>query len=156
LKGIRKFTMDTKEKLTQALHEAMKSGNIVVKNTTRIVISSIKLAEIDKGKSLDEQSILSIIQKEIKSRQEVIEEAKKGNRNDIIESNQQEMDVLKTFLPEQLSEENIGEMAKETIKELNATGITDMGKVMKSLLPKIQGKASNDLVSKVVRNLLLQ
>jgi uncharacterized protein len=148
--------MDTKEKLTQSLHDAMKSGNNIVKNTTRMVLSTIKLSEIESRKPLDELAVVAIIQKEIKSRQEVIEEAKKGNRNDIVDENLKEIDVLKAFLPEQLSNEEIEAMAKEVITEIDASSISDMGKVMKTLLPKLQGKAPNDLVSKVVRSLLGQ
>jgi uncharacterized protein YqeY len=146
--------MDTKEKLQSELKEALRSGNNVRKTTIRMALSSIKLAEVEKGSSLDEPGLISIIQKEIKIRQEAIQDAQKADRRDLIDSNKAEINVLESFLPKQLSEDELREMTIEVISEVQATTPAGMGKVMKSLLPRVQGRAPNDQVSRLVRQLL--
>jgi uncharacterized protein YqeY len=146
--------MITKQKLETALHEAMRSNNDLVKRTIRMVLSNIKLTEINLKIQLDEPGIISVIQKEIKSRRETIAEAEKGNRKDVIDATKAEIEVLETFLPEQLSDEKIGELVKIAVEEVHAKTIADMGKVMKILLPRIEGKASNEQISRSVRQLL--
>ena len=148
--------MDTKEKLQSELKEALRSGNDVRKSTIRMALSSIKMAEVEKGSGLDEPGLISIIQKEIKIRQESIQDAKNADRQDLIESNQSEINVLEFFLPKQLSEDELREMTIEVISEIQASAPTDMGKVMKSLLPRVQGRAPNDQVSRLVRELLIK
>jgi uncharacterized protein len=146
--------MNTKQKLETALHDAMRSNNDLIKRTIRMVLSNIKLTEIDKKIQLDEPGIISVIQKEIKSRRETISEAEKGNRKDVIDAAKAEIEVLEPFLPEQLSDEKIDVFVKLAIEEIQAKTIADMGKVMKILLPRIEGKASNEQVSRAVRQLL--
>jgi uncharacterized protein YqeY len=146
--------MDTKEKLQSDLKEALRSGNNVRKTTIRMVLSSIKLAEVEKGSTLDEPVLISIIQKEIKIRQEAIQDAQRANRQDLIDSNKAEINVLESFLPKQLSEDELKDMTIEVMSEVQATTPAEMGKVMKSLLPRVQGRAPNDQVSRLVRELL--
>jgi Uncharacterized conserved protein len=146
--------MDTKEKLQSELKEALRSGNNVRKTTIRMALSSIKLAEVEKGSALDEATLISIIQKEIKIRQEALQDALKADRMDLIDANKAEINVLESFLPKQLSDDELRKMIIEVISEVQATTPTDMGKVMKSLLPRIQGRAPNDQVSRLVRELL--
>jgi len=146
--------MDTKQKLEIALKDAMRSRDDVGKRTLRLALSSIKLAEIDQGEKLNENHVLGIIQKEIKTRQESIESAKTGERNDLLIAAEAEIKVLETFLPAQLAEDEITELASIAIKESAATSLADMGKVMKLLVPAIQGRATNKKVSDIVRNLL--
>lgn len=146
--------MNTKEKLEAALHDAMRSGNDLVKRTVRMALSNIKFQEKENGNPINEAAVLAILQKEIKSRRETIVEAEKGHRSDIIEATKAEIDVLSTFLPEQMPDEKIREIAEIVIKEINAQSMSDMGKVMKELLPRVEGRASNDKISQVVRQLL--
>jgi hypothetical protein len=146
--------MDTKEKLQSELKEALRSGNNVRKTTIRMALSSIKLVEVEKGSALDEATLISIIQKEIKIRQEALQDALKADRLDLIDANKAEINVLEAFLPKQLSDDELRKMTIEVISEVQATTPTDMGKVMKSLLPRIQGRAPNDQVSRLVRELL--
>lgn len=146
--------MNTKQKLEAALLDAMRTSNEVYKRTIRMVLSSIKLEEVAKRGSLDESQIIAILQKEIKIRREAIEDARKANRPDLLQANEAEIAALETFLPAQLSETEVRQMAEETIAELNAASIADMGKVMKALLSKLQGRASNELASRIVRQLL--
>ncbi len=146
--------MTTKQELEFALRNAMKSGDEVSKRTIRMVLASIKLVEVEKGSSLSEPELAAILQKEIKLRKEAIQDAEKGNRPDLVEANQAEIKVLETFLPQQLTEDELTAIAKAVINQVGANSPADMGKVMKMLLPQIKGQAPNELVSKIVRQLL--
>lgn len=148
--------MDLKTQLNNALKEAMKAGDEVRKRTVRMVLAAIKQAEVDRQVVLDESGVLSILQKEIKSRQESLEEARKANRPDLIQALEAEIAVLQAFLPQALSEDALREIAQSVIQEVGATSLADMGKVMKALMPRVTGRASGDQVSKIVRSLLGQ
>jgi len=147
--------MDLRQQLETSLRDSLKSKDEIKKQTIRMVLSAIKFSEIEKGKPLDDSGITLIIQKEIKSRRESIQDAQKANRVDIIATTQMEISILETFLPKQLTEDEIRSMAISAIEEVQAKSISDMGKVMKVILPRIQGRAPNDQVSQTVRNLLL-
>jgi uncharacterized protein YqeY len=134
----------------------MRNNRVAEKNTFRMVLTSIKLTEIEKGKTLEDNEILAILQKEIKMRQETIQEAEKGNRQDIIKMTRDEIGVLETYLPKQMSIEEVQVIISRIIKEVEATGIKDMGKVMKIAIPEIAGKASNDLISQTVKMMLTE
>lgn len=143
--------MELKIKLENALKDAMRNNDEVARRTIRMVLSAVKLVEIDKGIVLDDSALLGIIQKEVKSRNEAINEAQKANRNDLIEANQAEIIVLETFLPKQLSQAEVDEMVLQAIAEAQASSMTDMGKVMKALMPKLQGRVAGDIISQTVR-----
>lgn len=146
--------MDMKTRLNDAMKESMKAGDEVRKRTVRMVLAAIKQVEIDRRTTLDETAILSILQKEIKTRKESLEEAKKAGRENLAQDAQAEIDVLNTFLPEGLSADELRGLVQAAIAETGATSITDMGKVMKVLLPKVAGRAPGDQVSVAVRELL--
>jgi uncharacterized protein len=146
--------MDKKTQLENALKEAMRSGDEVKKRTLRMAISSIRLAEVDKGSALPDSAVMAILQKELKSRQETIEEAKRANRPNLADSTREEIAVLETFLPQQLSEQELENLAKQAIDETGASSPADMGKVMKALMPRLQGRATGDQASQAVRKLL--
>ncbi len=147
--------MTLKETLEARLRDAMRAGDDVSKRTIRLAISAIKNVEIDKGQPLDDAGITAILQKEIKIRTEAIQDAEKAKREDLISDAKAEMAVLETFLPKQLSEAEIEALVKEAIAETHAGGPGDMGKVMKIVMPKVQGQAAGDKISAVVRRLLL-
>ena len=146
--------MSLKEILEKELLSAMKLQNDVRKRTIRMAISNIKLAEVEKRGKLDDTSIMSLIHKEIKTRYETIEDAKKGNRENIIKEAQAEIAVLQEFLPKPLSEKELIDMTKSVLKELNATSMKDMSAVMKEMIQRVEGRASTDQISRVVRDLL--
>jgi uncharacterized protein len=146
--------MDLRQQLEYSLRDSMKSKDEVKKQTIRMVLSAVKLSDIENGKPLDDIGITLVIQKEIKSRRESIQDAQKANRPDIITTTQAEISILETFLPKQLTEDEIRSMAIAAIEEVQAKGTNDIGKVMKIIIPKIQGRAPNDQVSQIVRNLL--
>lgn len=143
--------MELKTKLENALKDAMRTNNEVSRRTIRMVLSAVKFAEVDKGIVLDDTALLGIIQKEAKSRSEAIAEAQKANRIDLIEANQAEIAVLETFLPKQLSQAEVDEMVLQAIAEAQASSMTDMGKVMKVLMPKLKGRVAGDIISQTVR-----
>jgi uncharacterized protein YqeY len=149
-----KGNMELKTQLENALREAMRSGNDVRKQTIRMALSAIKFTEIEKGKPVDEAGISAILQKEIKSRREAIQDAEKAHRADLVEDNKAEIDVLESFLPKQLSDLEIQELVETAISETQANGMADMGKVMKVLVPRLQGRAPGDRVSQIVRQML--
>ncbi|WP_322791873.1 GatB/YqeY domain-containing protein, partial [Bellilinea sp.] len=111
---------------------------------------------IDKGSPLDDSGILGIIQKEVKIRKEALEGAEQAHREDLKEMTLSEIKILEEFLPSQLGEEELRQLVKEAIKETQATSPADTGKVMKVLMPKIQGRAPGEQVSKLVREQLSQ
>ncbi len=143
-----------KTKLNDMLHDAMRNKDEVSRNTVRMVLTSLKLAEVEKNQPLDDAGIMSLIQKEIKMRHESIADFIKGNRPDLVENNEKEIKVLEQFLPKQLSDDEVKAIVDSAIKEVGAASIADMGKVMKTILPKIQGKASSDRISTFVKELL--
>jgi uncharacterized protein YqeY len=146
--------MDIKTKLENAVKDAMRAGDDVTKRTVRMVLATIKQTEIDRQVTLDEAAILGIIQKEIKTRRESLEEAHQANRPDLVAAAEAEINVLKVFLPEQLSENDLMASVKEAVAECGATSPADMGKVMKLLLPRVQGRAPGDRISQAVPQLL--
>jgi hypothetical protein len=146
--------MTTRTELESALKDAMRANDDVRKRTLRMVISAIKLAEIDKGAALDETATASILQKEIKSRHESIADAQKASRPEIIEAARQEIAVLECYLPQALSPQELEEIAQAVIAELGATSIKEMGQVMKALMARLQGRASGNDANQVVRRLL--
>ncbi len=146
--------MDIKAQLTEAMKRAMKANDDVARRTTRMALAAIKQAEVDKQTTLDEAALMSLLQKEIKNRREALEEARKAKREDLISDNEAEIKVLEGFLPKAMDATELREMAQAAIQEAGATSPTDMGKVMKVLMPKIAGRAAGDQVSAAVRELL--
>jgi uncharacterized protein len=146
--------MDMKERLDSALKDAMRSGDETRKRTIRMVRSSIKNEEINRSRPLEESEVVGIIQKEIKIRTESIDGARQAGRAEMVVGYESEIAILQDFLPKQLSDAEISQMTSAAISEVGASGIGDMGKVMKVLLPQIQGRAPNDRVSQIVRKQL--
>ncbi len=146
--------MDIKAQLTEAMKKAMKANDDVARRTTRMALAAIKQAEVDKQTTLDEAAVMSLLQKEIKNRREAVEEAKKANRPDLISDNEAEIKVLEAFLPKAMDAAELKALAQAAILETGAASPTDMGKVMKALMPKVAGRAAGDQVSAAVKELL--
>ena len=136
------------------MKDAMKSGDEVRKRTVRMALAAVKQAEVDKRIELDDTAVMSLLQKEIKNRREALEEARKANRLDLIEANEAEIQVLQAFLPKAMPAEELRALVQAAITETGAASPTDMGKVMKAVMPKVAGSAPNDMVSASVRELL--
>jgi uncharacterized protein len=146
--------MTTKVQLESDLKDAMRANDDLRKRTLRMALSAIRFAEIERGAALDENAILAILQKEVKMRQEAIAEAQHASRPDLEEASKAEITVLEPYLPKSFSPEELEAYAKQAIAEVGATSPQDMGKVMKVLMPRLQGRASGDQASQVVRRLL--
>jgi hypothetical protein len=146
--------METKAKLETALKEAMKAGDDVRKRTVRMALAAIRQQEIDRQVQLDETGVLTILQKEIKTRKEAMEEARKAERPDLIAAAEAEIAVVETFLPKAMNAEELATLVEAAITEVGAASPTDMGKVMKALMPKVAGRAPGDQVSTAVRQRL--
>ena len=146
--------MSKKQDIQAALKAAMKARDEDTKRTLRLVLASIKLAEVEQGSEISPENILSILQKEIKTRDDAIEEAIRANRNDLVLQAQREKVILNQFLPKQLDEDELSVLVSEIIEETKAKGIKDMGMVMKNLMPELRGRASGQQASRIVRDLL--
>jgi uncharacterized protein YqeY len=148
--------MTIKNQLNESMKDAMKSGDEVRKRTVRMVLAAVKQAEIDKRIELDDPAVMNVIQKEMKNRRESLEEARKANRADLIEANEAEIDVLQAFLPKAMPAEELRALVQAAIAETGAASPADMGKVMKTVMPRVAGRAPNDMVSATVREMLQQ
>lgn len=146
--------MSMKTELENALKEAMRSSDVVRRGTLRMVLSAVKEAEIQKQGELDDPTVLSLLQKEVKSRQESIADAEKAGRPDLVESAETEMAILEEYLPKQLSDAELDTLVTAVIAESGASSPAEMGNVMKVLLPKVQGRADGGRVSQAVRGRL--
>lgn len=132
----------------------MKSGDEVRKRTVRMALAAVKQAEVDKRVELDDAAVIALLQKEVKNRREALEEAKKGNRADLIEANEAEIRVLEAFLPKAMPEEELRSIVQAAMAETGAASPAEMGKVMKIVMPKVAGRAPNDRISAIVREML--
>ena len=142
--------------LQDDLHQAMRAKDELRKRVIRLLISSIQLAEVAKGSALDQSEFIGVIQKEIKTKRETIEDALRANRPQMAAEFDQEIKVLEDYLPKQMTEAELTELVKESIETTGAVSAKDMGKVMKVLLPRLEGRATNQDASLVVKHYLDQ
>ena len=143
-----------REKILKDIIEAMKSKDKDRLATLRLLKGAMQLEEINKKGELDDTEIINLISKQIKTRRESISEFKKANRLDLVEKTEKEIEVLSTYMPEQLSEDEVIKLIDEAFNEVNPTSMKDMKNIMAYLNPKISGKADKSFVSKVIRERL--
>lgn len=146
-----------KTRLKEELKQAMLTKDVLKTSVLRMLISAITYYEIQKGGAgyeATDEDVLQVIQKEAKQRRDSIEEFKKANRPELVEKETKELEMLQVYLPQQMNEDQIREIVKQTISEIGATTNADMGKVMGALMPKVKGKADGGLVSKIVKESL--
>lgn len=146
--------MSLKEKLLNDMKEAMKEKDVLRKNTVQSVRGAILQQEKDTMKEIGEEQILDIIMTEIKKRKDALADFEKGHRPDLVDAANAEIAILQTYLPAQLSEEELTALIRETIAEVSAVSMKDMGKVMGAITPKIKGRADNSKVSSIVKQCL--
>lgn len=150
--------MTLEERLLTDMKEAMKAreaGKMRL-SVIRMARAAIKNAEIAKGHKLSEQEVQEVLAREVKQRQDSIPEFARGGRQDLVANLEEEIRILKEYLPQQLSEEEIRSLARETIAKVGVTGVRDLGKVMGALIPQTKGRADGRLVNQIVRELLEQ
>ena len=146
--------MNLKERLQADLVQSMKSHDETTKWVVKMIKSAIQLAEVAKVGELSQDEMLAIIQKEIKTREEAKADAEKAHRADLVAQADKEIACLKTYLPAQLTTEELKDLVRSVIAQCNATSSKDMGIVMKTLQPLLAGRTSNAEASRVVRELL--
>lgn len=146
--------MILKEKLMDDLKKAMKEKNVVAKNTVQMVRSAILQYEKDNKAELDDDGVLDIIAKEVKKRRDVLPDYEKSGRQDLIDEINAEINILLTYLPEQLTEDEIKVIVEDAIKSVGATSMKDMGKIMGAVMPKTKGRADGKLINKIVKDIL--
>lgn len=146
-----------KQKLQEELKESMLAKDELKTSVLRLLLSAINYYEIQKGGagySANEEDILSVIQQQVKQRQDSIEQFKNAGRQELADKEQKELEILQKYLPEQMNEEEAKSIVQQTISELGATSIQDMGKVMGALNAKLKGKADMGMVSQIVKSSL--
>ena len=146
--------MSLLDQINSDIKTAMKARDKFRTETLRNLKSAIKYAEIDGNSELSDDDVLAVIAKQAKQRRDSITEFKKGNRADLIEKESAELSLLETYLPAQLSEDDLRDKAQAAITELGVSNIKGMGQVMKHLMPQLQGQADGKVVSQIVRQLL--
>lgn len=143
-----------KDKLESDLKEAMKAGQAARVSTLRFLLAAVKNREIELkpfGKELADEEVISVIGKQVKQRRESIEAFEKGGRMELVEKEKAELALLKSYLPEEVSEEEIMAIVRETI----TSGASDIGAIMKAVMPKVKGRADGSLVRRIVEDLLI-
>jgi uncharacterized protein YqeY len=146
--------MSLLNRLTEELKEALRAGNHIKLSVIRLLKSSIKNREIEKMAPLTDEEIIDIIMTALKQRRESIEQFQKGGREDLVQKEKSELEVLQTFLPQQLSEEELVGEIRAVIREVGASSPKDMGKVMKILMIRLKGRAEGAKVSSLVKELM--
>ena len=144
----------TKKDLQEELKQSVLARDEEKKSVLRMVLSAINYYEIQKvgaGYEATDEDVLLVIQKEAKQHNDSIEQFKNAGRQDLVDKESKELEILKQYLPEQISEDEIKKLVRQAIAQTQATSIGDVGKVMGVLMPKVKGKADGGLVSKVVR-----
>ncbi len=146
--------MSLKEQLFADLKEAMKQKDNILKDTIQMVRAGILQIEKDQKIELEDDGVIEVIIKEIKKCNDVLPDFEKSGRQDLIDELNQKLTILKSYLPEQLTVEEINEIVLYAIREANASSMKDMGKVMALVSDKTKGRADNKTVSEVVKKLL--
>ena len=146
--------MSLKDQLAEDLKDAMRQGDDTRKSALRMAIAAIKNAEVAAIKQFDDAEVIGVIGKQAKQRRESIEEFGKANRQDLVDKEAAELKVLETYLPAQMSREDVIAVARKVVEEAGAKGPSDKGRVMAALMPRLAGQADGKTVNEVVTELL--
>ncbi|TNJ64132.1 GatB/YqeY domain-containing protein [Paenibacillus hemerocallicola] len=146
--------MSLSERLNDDMKQAMKNQDKFKLSVIRMIRSAIKNVEIDQKKTLDDNEVLDILNREIKQRKDSLQEFEKADRDDLAESVRKEIEVIAVYMPQQLTEEEIHAIVQQTIQETGASSKAEIGKLMSALMPKVKGRADGRLVNQLVQQLL--
>ena len=141
-------------KLMEDMKTSMRNKDTIRKNTITMVRAAVKQIEVDERRILSDEEILEIISKQLKEKRIVIEEFKKGAREDLVQLTNAEIDILLEYLPKQLSYEEVKAIVIETISEVKATSMKDIGLIMKTVMPKVKGRTDGNIVNKAIKEVL--
>jgi uncharacterized protein YqeY len=136
------------------MKQAMKSNDKLRLSTIRMIRTAVKNKEIEQRKPLDDEGIIRVIQGMVRKSEESVEQFKAGGRMDLVEKETKEIETMKSYLPQPLSREEVLKIIDQTVEETQATSLKDLGKVMKSLMPKLGGKVDGALVNQWVKERL--
>jgi len=142
------------EKLTRDMKDALRAGEKLRLGVIRLLRAQLKNAAIQRGRDLTEDEVLSVLSSAVKMRKEAIEKFREGNRQDLVEKEQAELDIVRSYLPDPLSEKDVSHLIDKTVREVGATGLSDLGAVMKQIMPQVRGRVEGGLVNKLVREKL--
>lgn len=142
------------EKLKQDMIEAMKAKDKERLTTIRMIKGDLDKEHIDKKREINDDLLIEVVNRGIKQRKDSIAEFEKGGREDLVEKTQAEIDILKSYLPEQLSEDEVLSIIDEAFQLVNPEGPRDMGKIMKEIQPKLKGRADMKHVSELIKSKL--
>ena len=143
--------MSLKEKINEDMKSAMRSKDVALLGTIRLIQAAIKQKEVDERILVDDSSVISIIEKMLKQRNDSIEAFKKANRNDLVDKEEFEVSVLKNYMPEQMNAEEVEKIIQEVIKKIGASSMKEMGPVMAQAKEILSGKANMAEVSKIIK-----
>lgn len=143
-----------KERIDSDLKEAMKASDTLRVSTLRLIKSAIKNKEIEKGEPLGDEEVLQVLSSLIKQRKESVEMYRRAGREDLAEKESSEINIIQAYMPEQLSDEDIQKIITEAINETGASSMKDMGRVMKTVMAKVKGRADGRKVNEMVRQAL--
>jgi len=146
--------MGLQEKLLDDMKTAMKSGNKIALETLRMLRSQLKNASIAKGEDLSEEDVVGVLSKEAKKRKESLELYRQGGREDLAEKEEMEMQIIVSYLPEALSEDELAKIVDKAVVETEAESLRDMGKVMGVVMPQVKGRADGKAVQEMVKKKL--
>jgi uncharacterized protein YqeY len=147
--------MTLQERLTEDFKAAMKAHDEVKKNTLSFARAAIKQVEVDTRKEVEDADVLAILKKQVKMRKDALADFEKAGRTDLLDSYKAEIEILEAYLPEQMSEEQIRKLVTETAAEVGVEGgKQNMGKLMKSVMPKVKGLADGNTVRKIIEEFL--
>ena len=142
------------DRLTEDYKAAMKAGDSQRRDALRSVRAALKSALIDKREPLTEEEALAVVTRQAKQRRESIEQFTLGGRDDLVEKEAADLKVIEAYLPQQMSREEIETLVSAAVDEVGATSMRDIGKIMKTVMPRTKGRADGKLVNEVVRSLL--
>ena len=143
--------MTLKEQLVQDMKTAMKAKEQIKLATIRFTRSAIKNREIELGEELDDDDVLKVITTLVKQHKDSIEQYQQGGRGDLVAKEQAELEILQAYLPQQFSEEEVQALVDEAIEAVGASSMKEMGKVMKYIMPKTQGRADGKMINQLVK-----
>jgi uncharacterized protein YqeY len=146
--------MSLDERLTEEMKQAMKSNDKLRLSTIRMIRSTVKNKEIELRKKLDDEEIQKVIQGMVRKGEESVEQFQSGGRMDLVEKEKKEIEILKSFLPQPMSQEEILRIIDQSIEETQASSLKDLGRVMKSVIPKLGGKVDGRLINQLVKERL--
>lgn len=146
--------MTLSERINNDLKEAMKSKDSFRLSVIRMVKGAMQLAKANPREELTDDDVITVISKQIKMRNDSIKEFEAAGRSDLVEQNKKEIEILNTYMPKQLSEEELTEIIDKVFEEVKPTSQKDMGLIMKNISPLVKGKADMSLVNKLVKERL--